>query len=80
MSEPRSWFYLTLWRGTPPEFTSEFNANIAETESAIVDIEKETSAQTEIVAVAAFGVTIFERESIGVEILKDTEVVWYVGG
>lgn len=74
----RSWFYLTLWRGTPPEFTNEFDAQIQTSDSALVQIKAMDAAQSSIGTLASFAAQIKNREAFNAEINMATEVTWYV--
>ena len=74
----RSWFYLTLWRGTPPEFTNEFDAQIQTSDSALVQIKTMDAAQSSIGTLASFAAQIKNREAFNAEINMATEVTWYV--
>lgn len=74
----RSWFYLTLWRGTPPEFTTSVDAQIEDASSAVAHIKMEDGMNTDISTTASLSTYIRSRESIGTDIITTTEVVWYV--
>lgn len=74
----RSWFYLALWRGTPEEFTTEFNAQIQEADSALAYIKSTDAAQTNVNTIASLSANIRSREAIGTDITTTTEVIWYV--
>lgn len=79
MSEGRAWFYLTLWRGTPPEFTDKLDAEIADSDSAIAFLQTADNIESKIKKNDSFMVNISEQESFNTEIIKGVEVVWYVG-
>ena len=74
-----SWFFLTLWRGTPAEFTEEIGAEIQQAnptqtiitmaDAAGASIERVTTAVTDIVNMSVFNM----------DIITETAVVWYVG-
>lgn len=74
----RSWFYLTLWHGTPPEFTSEFDAQIADADSASAFIHTASVAESNIETAASYAANIRSRDAVGAEITTVTEVVWRV--
>ena len=74
----RSWFYLTLWRGTPKEFTTEFNTQIQESNATLASIKRTDAAQTNINTIASLSANIRSLEAIGTDIITTTEVVWYV--
>lgn len=75
----KSWFYLTLWRGTPPEFTDEFDARIDDEDSAISSIETANTLGTVIDTALNALVSIETKEDVNTEIITKMEVVWYVG-
>lgn len=75
----RSWFYLTLWRGTPPEFTSEYSAEIKDAEHGSAPVVTSSSADVNIKTMVAAVASMVCRELIGTDIQSTTEVVWYVG-
>ena len=74
----KSWFYLTLWHGTPPEFTSEFDVEISDTSPVDAMIRRADDMDTELNTTASLSADIRSRETIGTELIKTTEVVWYV--
>lgn len=74
----RSWFYLTLWRGTPPEFTTELDAKITQGDSAAAVIHTADTADSSIDTAASLAARIYSREAVGSDITKVTEVVWRV--
>ncbi len=78
-NDNRSWFYLTLWHGTPPEFTTTFDVDIVESEKAYVSVQKKDSFETMIEKQANAAAQIIENEKVGIDIIKTTEVVWFVG-
>ena len=75
----RSWFYLTLWRGTPEEFTSKIDAKIQTVENSSVAIKTAENLQSKICTATLLSANIKSRETIGLDVIKTTEVVWYVG-
>lgn len=75
----QAWFYLTLWRGTPPEFTDEFDADIAETDFAAASIQDLDEASAEIDTEVAGAVEIIEKDTATVSIVQSLEVIWFVG-
>ena len=74
----RSWFYLTLWNGTPPEFTEEIDINIQELDAFDASVRRTNAAQTNIMTGAAFTSNIRSREAIDTDVVTSTGVVWYV--
>ena len=79
MSDSRSWFYLTLWRGTPPEFTENLTATIQDSESANALIHTLDEVGSKISTVASFSSRILKSEAFTAGITKETEIIWYVG-
>lgn len=75
----KSWFYLTLWRGTPREFTEEFGADIAETEKATIKIQKTDSLASEISTAHSVISAVITECDVGTDITTTTGVTWYVG-
>ena len=75
-----SWFYLTLWHGTPPEFTH----------NADVIIETETHTAAGIHALDALATSVNTKDDytaqieattiINTDVITKTEVIWLVGG
>ena len=74
-----SWFYLTLWRGTPPEFTSEAEVEIHENSYAGAFIARSTETQAEIKTTDSHAVQVVESEQAVCDVITTTEVVWLVG-
>ena len=79
MSSGKSWFYLTLWRGTPPEFTNEIETEIHESDHVNSVIHKTDSVGSEIKLSDAVSAFVQSGELFGIDIIRKTEVVWYVG-
>lgn len=75
----KSWFYLTLWRGTPPEFTQEITADILTTSCALASIISETQRSAQITTSHQKSVAISTDEHATSDITTRTEVVWIVG-
>lgn len=75
----RSWFYLTLWRGTPPEFTTELDAQIGTVESAYASIKTAEAAESSIATAFSGDAAIPQTEAVGVDVITVTEVIWRVG-
>ena len=75
----RSWFHLTLWRGTPAEFTEEIGAEIqqASPAQAIITTAETTGASIERVTTAV--TDIVNMSVFNMDIITETAVVWYVG-
>ena len=74
----RAWFYLTLWHGTPEDFTTSFSHNIAEEETLASSIQ---SADYTGALIALLDTAEAEIAALGAyqtHINKTTEVTWYV--
>lgn len=78
MSENKSWFYLTLWRGTPPEFTESVDAKIKKSDSANAFIKTMDTANSEIGKSDPLLSDVSVCLSFDAEIIKRTKVVWHV--
>lgn len=75
----RAWFYLTLWRGTPPEFTDDVTVEIQQAESAQSLIAVSDAAEAGIERTTAAAADIASKDAFSMDIIKETAVVWYVG-
>ena len=74
----RAWFYLTLWHGTPPEFTTEIGVNIARVDSVSASIHTADAVESGIRTADSFETEISTQETAGADIITVTEVVWRV--
>lgn len=74
-----SWFYLTLWRGTPPEMTDHIDA-VIETEDYIgVEVEQTITFNEILNSTDRFDATIENNtDDFTVEIVQKSEVEWIV--
>ena len=79
MSQGQSWFYLTLWRGTPPEYTDEANVVISQTASLEADIQESDAVRADIGADLRGDVEIIETDTETISITQTMEVIWIVG-
>ena len=75
----RAWFYLTLWNGTPPEFTDEFEVRIRESDAFDAAVQESSAAETQISTVEAYAADVESLEEIGTDVITSTGVIWYVG-
>ena len=75
----RDWFYLTLWRGTPPDFTEEITAEIQDADAGSAIIYQADSADSYINTMASAFANIECQEAISTHMITSTEVIWYVG-
>lgn len=69
---------MTLWHGTPPEFTSEFDVEINDTSPVDAMVRTADAVETDIDTIASLSADIRSHEAIGTEITTTTEVVWNV--
>lgn len=79
MSQGQSWFYLTLWRGTPPEFTDEFTEVVTQTDFTATAIHERDAFRADIGAEMDSSVEIIETDTETVSIIQTLEVIWIVG-
>lgn len=75
----KSWFYLTLWRGTPAEFTDEIDVEIQQAEPVQSIIVTADAAGADIERTTAAAVDIASKDAYSMDIIKESAVVWYVG-
>lgn len=75
----RSWFYLTLWHGTPDEMTEFVDVNVDVTERPGVEIITADQASGNVERTTSGNALIDKTASATAEITSITEVVWYVG-
>lgn len=75
----RSWFYLTLWHGTPPEFTTEVDAQIGDIDRAFANIKTAEAAESHIGTTESVEAGIRTGEAVGADVITITEVIWRVG-
>jgi hypothetical protein len=75
-----SWFYLTLWRGSPPEFTSDADVLIETMEDAAAGIQLESNCNVSVSLMDSCAALIEKTTNIDIDVITKTEVVWLVGG
>lgn len=75
----KSWFYLTLWRGTPPEFTEFVDAMLDTTGHSEADIKTVEATEQRIERTTSAAALIERISPARADITARTEVVWYVG-
>lgn len=75
----KSWFYLTLWRGTPPEFTEYADAMLDTTGHSNADIKTAEATEQRIERTTSAAALIERIGPACADITARTEVVWYVG-
>lgn len=74
----QSWFYLTLWRGTPPEFTDYATAVLDMEASSGTEISTTNSTARSIERTTSGNALIERNKPARADITARTEVVWYV--
>lgn len=74
----QAWFMLTLWRGTIPEFTSEVDAIITQSDSVVSAVHVADTADSSIDTTMSFSAQIQKQDVIGTDIITVSEVVWCV--
>lgn len=75
----KSWFYLTLWQGTPPEFTDYATAVLDTEASSGTEIATTSSTASSVERTTSGNALIERNKPARVDITARTEVVWYVG-
>lgn len=75
----RSWFYLTLWRGTPAEFTDDVTVEIQQAEPVQALVAVANAAEAAIERMTAAATEIASKDAYSMDIITETAVVWYVG-
>lgn len=79
MSAGRSWFYLTLWNGSPSGMTEYVDATLDVQARRQSDICVTEPAAQAVETVSKSTANVDHTTAAGVEIITTTEVVWYVG-
>lgn len=79
MSAGRSWFYLTLFNGTPPGETEYVTAKIETASAAKVRIAEDAIAEAKIWTKDSTKSEIKETDESMAKIQHTTEVTWHVG-
>lgn len=74
----RSWFYLTLFNGSPPNATEYVDVDIAERETVGTEVETTDVLSSDVDLLDAYDSQISRADAIGVDITMLTEVVWRV--
>lgn len=75
----RAWFYLTLWRGTPPEFTTEAEAAVGADQAVTAALCRETEAEARVLRETEARAAIRESTTAEAEIITERSVIWHVG-
>lgn len=74
----RSWFYLTLFNGSPPNATEYVDVDIAERETVGTEVMELDAVQNAVDMLDSFDSMVSHADAIGVDITMLTEVVWCV--
>lgn len=74
----RSWFYLTLFNGSPPNATEYVDVDIAERETVGAEVMKLDAVQNAVDMLDSFDSMVSHADAISVDISMITEVVWRV--
>lgn len=74
----RSWFYLTLFNGSPPNVTEYVDVDIAERDTVGAEVMKLDAAQNAVDMLDSIDSMVSHADAIGVDIKMLTEVVWRV--
>ena len=75
-----SWFYLTLWNGSPDEFTSKFDVAIAGRKEKNADVFMSHSSPSKVRIKSPIHVSIEKRHDSDAGIHTRTGVKWHVRG
>lgn len=78
MSAGRSWFYLTLFNGSPPNATDYADVDIAERETVGTEVETTNVLSSDVDLLDAYDSQISRADTFGVDIILTTEVIWRV--
>ena len=74
----RSWFYLTLWHGTPEEFTTFYDVEIADIDFAHANISTQSKTMVDIEKTTIVTADVQKVEDADVDVITKTEVIWLV--
>lgn len=74
----RSWFYLTLFNGSPPNATEYVDVDITDREIVGTEVETTDVLSSDVHMLDSFDSMVSHADTIGVDILITTEVVWRV--
>lgn len=75
----KAWFYLTLFRGTPPEFTTDADVEIQKTSPAQALIAAADAAEAKINRITTAVADIISMDNFSMDLITETAVIWYVG-
>lgn len=74
----RSWFYLTLFNGSPANATEYVDVDIAERDAVGTKVETTDVVPSDIHLLDSFDTMVSHADAISVDISMITEVVWRV--
>lgn len=74
----RSWFYLTLFNGSPPNVTEYVDVDITEREIVGTEVETTDVLSSDVDLLEAYDSQISRADTFGVDIILTTEVIWRV--
>lgn len=74
-----SWFYLTLWRGNPPEMTEYLEATINTTDANGIKIIQSNSHSAAVTSTDGAIAMITRVGQASVTVEERNEVIWIVG-
>lgn len=74
----RSWFYLTLFNGSPPNVTEYVDVDITEREIVGTEVETTNVLSSDVDLLDAYDSQISRADTFGVDIILTTEVIWRV--
>lgn len=74
----RSWFYLTLFNGSPPNATEYVDVDITEREIVGTEVATTDALQNAVDMLDSFDSMVSHADAFGVEIILTTEVTWRV--
>lgn len=75
----QSWFYLTLWRGPPPEFTNTVYSAINTTIVTAGNVPTADTSEVAVETAIRIPARISDADRAASDIITSTEVLWSVG-
>lgn len=73
-----SWFFLTLWKGAPPEFCTSFDANVDTREMLGSKVEVSDSTDSMLCVGSHVYAKITEEHNASANVQTRTGVAWHV--
>lgn len=74
-----SWFYLTLWRGNPPEMTESIDVTVNTKDGQSVEVIQTSIHNGTVQTGNKFEVVIRETDQSNSTVEERNEVIWVVG-